>query len=108
MWEDPAFSQSFFNTDLQTLQTTTPAKVLDCASVAPVVSELEHRATTLILFQNTACQVQVRNQIFQDVVEVYWLISVHYPSAFRYIAANTSSVQTKLKNISFKNRSVRV
>jgi len=55
MWEDPAFSQSFFNTDLQTLQNTTPAKVLDCASVAPVVSELEHRATTLILFQNTAC-----------------------------------------------------
>ena len=56
MWEDPIFFQSYFNTDLQNLQTTTSDKVLlDCASVASVFSKLEHQATTLILFQNSAC-----------------------------------------------------
>jgi len=48
-------SQSYFNTDFQTLQTTKPDKVLHCASAASVFSELEHRERTLILFQNSAC-----------------------------------------------------
>jgi len=37
------------------VQTATPDKGLDCAFPASVFAELEHRATTLILFQCTAC-----------------------------------------------------
>ena len=57
VWEDPVFLQSYFNTDLGSLQANTPDKVLenlDSASVASVFSQLEHRVSTFVLFQNSA------------------------------------------------------
>ena len=108
MWEDPVFLQSYFNTDFQTLQTTNPDKVPDCADVASVFSKLEHERERSYFSKTLHVQVQVRNLIFQDVFAVNWSISAHFPSAYCYTATTRSFVQTKLKNILFKKRNVRV
>jgi len=101
MWEDPVSLQSYFNTDSQTLHTYNTRKnsrLHLSHQYFPWWSTERQRSHSFAKLCKSRCRQETE---FWDIVAVHWLLFMHFPSAFCYIATSTTSVYTKLKNILF-------